>query len=138
MPEPVDVVAQLLLPVDVTLEASTDELPDMLIGMVRNDTRPTFRCTVRDRNGVVVDITGATPRLRIRKRGETTVRLTKTGTVVNGTGGIFDIAWAATDYDAGKIDVEGHYEAEPEITFSDGTIGSQYELIEIHWRNQVG
>jgi len=138
MPEAINVVAPLLLPVDVFLEASAEELPLMALLLVRGDTRPTLRCTVRDKTGVIVPITGATPRLYVRKTGETTVRLTKVGTVVDGPNGVFDITRAATDYDAGAIDAEGSYQGEFEITFSDATKGSDYDLIPIHFRNQVG
>lgn len=137
MPESINVIAPLLLPVDVVLEASSQELPLMQLLLVRGDTRPTLRCTVRDKTGVVVPITGATPRLYVRRKGETTVRLTKVGTVVDGPNGVFDITRAAADYNAGAIDAEGHYEGEVEITFSDATVGSDYELIPIHFRNQV-
>lgn len=101
--------------------------------LVRRDTT-SIRCTVRDLLGAIVDITGATPTLRIRKVGESAVRLTTTGTIVSpGTNGVFDVPRALTDYDAGKIDVEGTYLGEVTIVFSDGTIGTQYERIPIHY-----
>lgn len=134
MPELLDVVVPKTIALDVVLEVNGEETPmPKELKLVRGDTT-TIRCTVRDLLGVVVDITGATPTLRIRKKGETAVRLTTTGSVVApGTNGIFDVARAATDYDAGKIDAAGNYEGEVQITFTDGKIGSQYERIAISY-----
>lgn len=134
MPELLDVIVPKTIPLDIVLELNVEETPmPKELKLVRGDTTA-IRCTTRDLLGALVDITGATPTLRIRKIGETAVRLSTTGAIVApGTNGVFDVPRVATDYDAGKIDAAGNYEGEIQITFGDGKIGSQYERIPISY-----
>jgi len=130
MPELLDLVVPRRIPLDIVLEVNTAETPlPTVLKLVRNDTTD-IRATIRDLQGNVVDITGATPRLRIRRLGTTTVLVTWTGSVVApGTNGVADFPRVSADYGAGKLDARGLHEGEAEVTFTDGKIGSQFERI---------
>jgi len=91
------------------------------------DTGPAIQSTLRDWNGVVVDVTGATIKFKmkmrepVRGRGGLTrlvgLKVDGVGAIVNGTGGIVNYQWVA-----GDLDTPGTYDAEWEITFGSGII----------------
>lgn len=138
MPEALDVLAVRTLPLDVVVLANTEETTVSQVFMVKGDTRPTLEFTVRDENGTIIAITGATPRFRIRRKGSTTVLVTRVCTVTDGPGGKCTFDWAAIDWNAGTLDASGWYDGELEVTFSDATIGTVFQIVEIYVRDQVG
>lgn len=101
--------------------------------LVKNDTAPQIKATItRDDTGNVVDMTGATVRLKFRKRATTTVLFTLTANtdVNNLSNGI-----AIFTFGAGNLDVdEGYYEGEIEITYSNSTVETIYEVLDFHVR----
>lgn len=133
-----DAIAPRVLALAAVILATSEETVSHLIEMVRNDTRPTLEFTVKDANGVAINITGSTPRFRIRRRLATTVLINRVCTITNGVGGKCQFAWAAADWLAGAIDAAGRYEGELEVTFSDLTVASVFDVYEIVARDQVG
>ena len=101
--------------------------------LVKNDTAPQIKATItRDDTGNVVDMTGATVRLKFRKRATTTVLFTLTAnTDVNNLSNVI----AIFTFCAGNLDVdEGYYEGEIEITYSNSTVETIYEVLDFHVR----
>jgi len=94
-----------------------------------DDTGPAIQSTLRDGNGVAVDVTGAAIQFKmkmrepVRGRGGLTrlvgLKVDAAGAIVNGTGGIVNYTWIAGDTDA-----PGTYDAEWEVTFASGLVES--------------
>lgn len=116
------------------------------IYLVQGDTRPQLQITVRDRNqaaaGKVLDLedqstwalvnlTGATVRLRIRAIGATTIKSTLVGTLTNAVNG--EVIFL---FDANTLDTAGTFEGEIEYTESGGGIQTVYDLIKLQVREQ--
>lgn len=103
------------------------------IKLVRGDTRPQVKVTLTDdTTGLAIDITGATVRLRFRAAGSDLVLSTIVGAVINGLGGVAVFQWPV-----GSLDVEaGAYEGEIEVTFSDTTVQTVYEVLKFKLRDQ--
>lgn len=114
------------------------------LNMVAGDTLPELTLTLRDKNtaaaGATLDentpatwapinLTGATTRLKIREIGATVLIATLTCSIVDAANGK-----VATDFPAGTIEDAGQYEAEVEITFSDGGILTVYDLLKFKVR----
>lgn len=110
----------------------------MTINMVRGDTRPSLEFNFKKPDGTIQVISGATVQFRIRRKGATAVLLARACTVTDGALGKAQFNWATADWDAGKLDAEGHYQGEPEVTYSDATIGTVFAIVPIYARNQVG
>ena len=105
----------------------------MAYKLVQGDTGPQIKATItRDDTGEVVDMSGATVRLRMRRRGTETVLFTLNA-IDSGTSLEDGIAiFAFTD---GDLDLPaGRYEGEVEITFANGSIETVYELLEFELR----
>lgn len=81
----------------------------------RNDTAPPITATLRDGNGVVVDLTGATVRFHMRDSSGT-VKVNALATVVTPSQGAVRYNWTAPDTDQG-----GFFDAEWQVTFADST-----------------
>lgn len=103
------------------------------IKLVRGDTRPQIKATLTDETtGLVIDLTGATVRLRFRATGETTVLSNITGTVIDAPNGICVFSWPV-----GSLNVEpGDYEGEIEVTFADTTVQTVYDVLKFKLRDQ--
>ena len=101
--------------------------------LVQGDTGPQIKVTVtRDETGDVVDMSGATVYLKIRPKNSKTLSLTLTATDV-GTNLASGIAIFV--FSDGDLDIEpGNYEGEVEINFTDGSIETVYELVELFVR----
>ena len=102
------------------------------IKLVQGDTRPQIKVTLTDEGtGAIIDITGATCRLKFRAVGSTVVLDTLTGTVTNGSAGEVVFTWNPT-----SLDVEpGDYEGEIEVDFANnGGRQSVYELLKFKVR----
>lgn len=115
------------------------------LNLVTGDTLPELTFTLKDSNTAAtgftldednddtwapINLTGATVRLRIREVGSTTVKSTLTCSVTNATGGK-----VATDFPTGTLDTAGTFEAELEITFSDGGKQTVNDLIKLKVRS---
>lgn len=94
----------------------------------QNDTAPAIQATLKDADGNVVDLTGATVRFHMRASDDTTKVDAAASITSPPTGGIVSYGWVAAD-----TDTEGRYRAEFEVTYSDGTIetfpNSEYIIV---------
>ena len=117
------------------------------IKLVRKDTRPQIVCNLKTSAGVAIDCTNATVKMYFRKEGTTTILTTITGTLlpnfidstgatitsgytVAGSGGRVSFSWPANSL---NVDA-GNYEGEVEITFSDTTIQTVYDVLKFKVR----
>jgi hypothetical protein len=101
------------------------------IKLVQGDTRPQVKITVLDDiTGLAIDISNSSVVLRFRAVGSTTVLDTLNGVILDGPSGIAAFAWNATTL---NVDA-GDYEGEVEITFSDNTKQTVYDLIKFKIR----
>ena len=83
----------------------------------QNDTVPSLRAALENGSGTAVDLTGATCQFHMRGIGATSVTVDATAQIVNEATGIVQYNWVADD-----TDTVGSYQAEFEVTYSDGTI----------------
>lgn len=119
------------------------------IKLVQGDTKPALIISLTDENsGEPIGISGSTTRMYFRAAGSTTILATLTGTLlagrveedgsidtdapydVPGSGGRVQFNWGATDLTQDP----GNYEGEIEITFSDGTIQTVFDLLKFRLR----
>jgi hypothetical protein len=116
------------------------------INLVQGDTLPQLQLTIRDQNAAapgqtldpenpatweVINLTGATVRLKIREIGETVLKDTVTGTVTDGLNGKVVFI-----FNASTLDTSGLFEAEIEVTTQGGGIQTVYDLIRLQVREQ--
>ena len=100
--------------------------------LVQGDTRPAIVCTLLDEaTQEPLDITGATPRLKLRASGAQTVFLTVVGVVTDGANGVCAFYPAAAPE---MLSTAGSFSGEIEITFSDGQVQTVYELLKFKIR----
>ena len=83
----------------------------------QNDTSPKLAATLKDGNGQVVDVTGASVRFHMAKLNSSTVITDASATVTNGSAGTVEYAWTASD--TASI---GTFRGESEVTFPTGLI----------------
>jgi hypothetical protein len=103
------------------------------IKLVQGDTKPVLVCTITDdTTGNPISLTGATVLLKFRSAGATTLQATVTGSVTNGPNG--QVAFYPATAPAMLLGDAGDYEGEIEITFSDGTIQTVYDLLKFKLR----
>ena len=103
------------------------------INLVQGDTGPQIKVTLtRSDTGNAQDVTGATIKLRFRKKRTTTVlaTLTNASTSDEQSSGICLFNFASGDLD---VD-EGYYEGEVEVVFSSGTRETVYEIFDFYVR----
>jgi hypothetical protein len=101
--------------------------------LVQGDTRPAIVVTITDdTTGEAINITGATPVMRVRAIGSTTLQATVTGSVTNGAAG--QCAFYPASTPAMLSGEPGDYEGEIEITFSDTTKQTVYDVIKFKLR----
>jgi hypothetical protein len=106
------------------------------IKLVAGDTRPQVKVTLTDdTTGDPIDIgVGGTVAMHFRATGTDVVLFTLAGTVVDSANGVVVFSWPPH-----SLDLEaGMYEGEIEITFTDGTNQSVYDLLQFKLRSQVG
>ena len=120
------------------------------IKLVQGDTRPTLVVSLTDQNtGLPISISGSTPVLKFRASGSTTVKATLTGILlpgivlsdgtvntnapynVAGSGGRCAFGWTST-----ALDTSGSFEGEIQVTFSDSTIQSVFDLLKFTVREE--
>ena len=83
----------------------------------QNDTVPSLRAALKNGSGDAVDLTGATCQFHMRPIGSTTITVDASAQIVTEATGIVQYNWIAAD-----TDTVGSYQAEFEVTYSDGTI----------------
>lgn len=83
----------------------------------QGDTKPEIRATLKDANGTAINLTGATVRFHLSAKVSGTVKVDSPATVISASEGIVQYAWST-----GDTDTAGVYNAEWEITFSDGSV----------------
>ena len=101
------------------------------IYLVQGDTQPQFQFTfTRTDSGDAIDITGATIKLYIRKKYETTLTLEKTAAISDGPNGVATFFFVDGDLDQDG----GVYEGEVEINYATGEKETLYETFDIYLR----
>ena len=115
------------------------------INLVVGDTLPELTITLKDSNRAAIGSTldeadsgtwrpinliGSVVKLRIRQLGETELKATLTCTVTDAEGGT-----VTTDFPTGTLDTAGIFEAEVEITNSNGGIQTVSDLIKLKIRD---
>ena len=115
------------------------------LNYVVGDMLPALDLTLRDRNTAAsgtsldpensatwapIDITDATVRLRLRELGGTAIADPRTFSVTNGAAGTCTTNFSATTFSAA-----GTYEGEIEITHSDNSVQTVYDLIKFKVRD---
>lgn len=105
------------------------------IKLVQGDTKPALICTITDEGtGNPISIGQATVRLKFRAAGSDVLTSTITGVVLDGPNGVVGFYWSTAPTSlAGDA---GDYEGEIEITFSDGTVQTVYELLKFKLRQE--
>lgn len=103
----------------------------MAFKIKQNDTSPSLEATLKDGNGTVIDLTGATVNFHMRQIGKTTVKVDASATVSSpATSGVVEYQWTASD-----TDTIGVFQGEFEVTYSTGAIetfpNGSYIAIEI-------
>lgn len=83
----------------------------------QNDTSPAMLATLQDASGSAVNITGGSVRFHMRPVGSTTAKVSTTATIVTASTGSVRYSWAS-----GDTDTVGAYQAEFQVTYSDGKI----------------
>jgi len=101
------------------------------IKLVQGDSRPQLQLTLTDdTTGDPIDLTGATVRMKFRQTGSETLLDTITGVVTGALTGQVVIIWGPNTLNV----EEGDYEGEIEITFSDNSIQTVYNLLKFKIR----
>ena len=98
------------------------------IKLVRNDTLPRLKVTIYDYDTQQpVNISGCLVKMKIREPGADVLKTTLIGTLLgspeSGIDGEVEFAFGPAD-----LDTDGSYEAEYEVTFSDGRIQTVYDV----------
>jgi hypothetical protein len=106
-----------------------------MIYLVKDDNGSQLECRItREDTDAAVDLTGATARLKFRKKRTTTILFTLTNITIapvdlpNGQA-LFQFSGANLDLAAGL------YEGEVEVTFSNSNIETIYEIIDFQVRD---
>ena len=97
--------------------------------LVQGDDAPQIKVTLtRDVTGDIIDLTGATVRFKMRKKGTNTVLITRTSASNDAQkeAGIAIFEWGDTDLDINA----GNYEGEIEISYASGIVETVYETLD--------
>lgn len=89
----------------------------MAFSLKQNDTSPAIAAYLLDQDENPIDLTQCTVRFIMRKRGEEAYKVYQTVTIVDEDSGRIRYNWSAAD-----TDTAGTFDAEFEVTYSDGTI----------------
>lgn len=101
------------------------------IYLVQGDTGPQIFITVtREDTGLAIDVSGGTARLKVRKKGSSTLDFTLTAADIGDNLAEGKLYFSL---DGGQLATiaSGNYEGEVELTFSDGIIETVYERVDI-------
>lgn len=104
-----------------------------IFNLVQSDTAPQVKAVItRSDTGAVVDMTGATVRMYFRAKTSTNVLFTSTAANV---GDNFSNGIAVFIFTAGQLNQpEGYYQGEIEITYSNGTVETIFDLLSFYIR----
>ncbi len=84
----------------------------------QGDTVPKIQTILKDGAGVIVDLTGATVKFKMRSKFDATVKIDSAALVVSpGTDGLVEYQWVTAD-----TNTPGWYDAEWEVVFPGGKI----------------
>jgi len=102
------------------------------IKLIQGDaSRPQVQATLTNEvTETVINITGATAVMKFRQVGATTLQDTITGSIPLGTDGIIIFPMSALAMSGSA----GDYEGEIQVTFSDGSIQTVYDLLKFKMR----
>ena len=90
----------------------------MTFYLKQNDTAPSIRANLKDGDGAAIDLTGASIRFHMRTIGGTTSKVDAAGYVISPpASGSVQYNWVGAD-----TDTVDSYQAEFEVTYSDGTV----------------
>lgn len=104
------------------------------IKLVQDDTRPALVCAITDDvTSAAINLTGATVLLKFRAVGSTTLQATVTGSVTDALNG--QVTFYPSSAPEMLSGAAGDYEGEIQITFSDGTIQTVYDLLRFKVRS---
>lgn len=103
------------------------------IKLVQGDSRPALVVTLKDRvTDEPINLTGAVVVLKFREAGAATLSASINGSIIDPVNGGCIFHWSSV---AGALDGEpGLYEGEVEITFSDTTKQTVYDLLKFKMR----
>lgn len=104
------------------------------IRLVQGDTRPALVVTLNDKDtGDVINITGATVRMKFKEENASVLADTLVGTVLDGAAGLCKFDWGPTSLSG----ADGNYVGEIEITFADGGVQTVYDLLRFILREDL-
>jgi hypothetical protein len=102
------------------------------IKLVQGDTRPYIRTTLRNADGIPVDVTGATVLLKFRAAETEDTLFTVEALLPNPVNGV-----VVFGFPPGALDIEpGFYEGEIEINFGENEVQTVYDLLKFTVRAQ--
>lgn len=103
------------------------------IRLVQGDTRPYVRVTLKDADGAVLNVSGATVRLKFCAAGSKTTLFTVVCSQPNGgTDGLVYF-----NFPVGSLNIDpGPYEGELEVDFGGGDYQTVYDLLKFTVRAQ--
>lgn len=81
----------------------------------QNDTSPALRATLKDSNGNIQNISGATITFQMRSASSSTYKINGSASIADAGGGVVEYEWQS-----GDTDTAGFYQAEFEVTYFDG------------------
>lgn len=86
------------------------------------DRLPSLGCTLLDDTGTAQDVTGATVKFAVRRKGVPVTLLDASATVVTAASGIVRYDWAVGD--TGTLLGVGNFEGEFQVTLTNGKVGT--------------
>lgn len=101
------------------------------IYLVQGDTGPQIKITVtREDTGSAIDVGGGSAKLKVRKKGSTTIAFTLTASTAGSSLANGILLFSLDGAQLATI-AAGNYEGEVELTFSDSSVETVFERVEI-------
>jgi hypothetical protein len=94
------------------------------IPVIKGDKAYEINFTLQDFNGVAVNLTGATLKLKVQKPGAAALKFTGDMTIVSAAAGTCKYTVAE-----GNFDTAGAYDAEIEATFANGQVITYSDIV---------
>lgn len=97
--------------------------------LVRGDTAPQIRITLKDSDNNPTDLTGCTVTMHVRRSGTSTLLFSRVLDIPDATKtqGVAVVVWGTNDLDQPA----GIYEGEVEIVFADGRRETLFDVIQL-------